>query len=448
MLRNMERQEPQGEETHAPAPHYGQYHGHQNYLGPAQYQPPPPYNDRLVHAQQIASNNARREALRLDAMLAASRHGTPAGTPATAPIQRALAEDLYTARMSPASRIPVSVSSAGGLGSPYPVSSSASANISQELSLSRLAPSVYSHPNVQDPILKSPKSFYQDPQVIVPNRGFNISSSGAYFDTSATSISRPSVSSVDSLQSQNDLIAKLTREMKMNGGLSGGSDVESSGSTSTLNNPSATAEKIAALQLQAKISDIHNVSTGSNISAISALNKTSQSLDPDTSKLLESQHKDPPPYESPKKDETKVSKQQEMRKPSLGKPDNLPLLSSLTQSDLSGQIATAVTSNGKELGSPDVPHYTQEMMEIIIGENRDLKHHLDISKRKIMKLDNLEKEMMKIHEAYTALKEHSEKRELLEKSARAKLQAEVLSLSEVNKELKERHEAIMAQVSR
>jgi len=447
VLRNMERQEPQGEETHAPAPHYGQYH-HQNYLGPAQYQPPPPYNQeaRLVHAQQIASNNARREALRLDAMLAASRHGTPAGTPA--PIQqRILAEDLYNARMSPAaSRIPVSVS-ATGVGSPYPVSSSsASATISQELSLSRLAPSVYSHPNVQDPILKSPKSFYQDPQVIVPNRGFNISSSGAYFDTSATSVSRPAVSSVDSLQSQNDLIAKLTREMKMNGGLSGGSDVESSGSTSTLNNPSATAEKIAALQLQAKISDIHNVSTGSNISTISGLNKTSQSLDPDTSKLLESQHKDPPPYESPKKDEIKVSKQQEMRKPSLGKPDNLPLLSSLTQSDLSGQIATAVTSNGKELGSPDVPHYTQEMMEIIIGENRDLKHHLDISKRKILKLDNLEKEMMKIHEAYTALKEHSEKRELLEKSARAKLQAEVLSLTEVNKELKERHEAIMAQM--
>merc|ERR1719182_105144 len=75
--------------------------------------------------------------------------------------------------------------------------------------LSRLAPSVYSHPNVQDPILKSPKSFYQDPQVIVPNRGFNISSSGAYFDTSAISRSQPS--SQNDLQSQNDLIAKLTR---------------------------------------------------------------------------------------------------------------------------------------------------------------------------------------------------------------------------------------------
>ena len=85
--------------------------------------------------------------------------------------------------------------------------------------------------------------------------------------------------------------------MKMNGGLSGGSDVESSGSTSTLNNPNATAEKIAALQLQAKL-DSHNVSGSSNTSA---LNKSS----------LESHHKDPPPYESPKKEDGKVMKQQQ-----------------------------------------------------------------------------------------------------------------------------------------
>ena len=444
----MERQEPQGEETHHPVPHYGQYGQYLAAAGggsvPAQYHPPPPYNnDRLV-AQQIASNNAKREALRLDAMLAASRHSTPVGTPApgvTAALQRTLADDLYTARLSAASRLPVSSAAAM-----YQTAASTAAP-AQEHNLSRLAPSVYSHPNVQDPILKSPKSFYQDPQVIVPNRGFNISSSGAYFDTSA--ISRPPVSAGD-LQSQNDLIAKLTREMKMNGGLSGGSDVESSGSTSTLNNPSATAEKIAALQLQAKLTDIHNISNGSsNISGISLQN--SQSLD--TSKILESHQKDPPPYESPKKDDSIIAKQ-EMRKPSLGKPDNLPLLS-CTKPDLSEQIGASVTSNGKDntgsavpnLGSPDAPHYTQEMMEIIIGENRELKHHLDISKRKIMKLDNLEKEMMKIHEAYSALKEHSEKREILEKSARSKLQAELLNLTEANKELKERHEAIMAQVS-
>ena len=77
----MERQEPQGEEQRVAAPHYG-HHPHGHALG--QYQPPPPYHDRLA-AQQIASNNIRREALRLDAMLALSRHSTPAGTPAPGP---------------------------------------------------------------------------------------------------------------------------------------------------------------------------------------------------------------------------------------------------------------------------------------------------------------------------------------------------------------------------
>jgi hypothetical protein len=43
-------------------------------------------------------------------------------------------------------------------------------------------------------------------------------------------------------------------------------------------------------------------------------------------------------------------------------------------------------------------------------------------------------------------REHSDKRELLEKSARAKLQAEVLNLQEINREIRERHDSVMAQV--
>ena len=388
MLRNMERQEPQGEETQQlPVSHY------------PQYQPPPPYTDRLA-AQQLASNTARREALRLDAMIAASRQGTPMGSPGQG---LARPEDLYRVARLPSQHQLQAVAS----------------GVSGELNLSRLAPSVYSHPSVQDPILKSPKTFYQDPQVIIPNRGFNISSSGAYFDTSAISSKQAA-----ELQTQNDIIAKLTREMKMtgglSGGLSGGSDVESSGSTSTLNNPSATAEKIASLALQANMSGL-----GIKASQILEQNKLT----------------DPPPYESPKKEESKAAKQQEMRKTSLGKPDNLPLIS------CTDSPANNAAANSTNLASPDAPHYTQEMIDIIIGENRELKHQLDISKRKSLKLDTLEKEMMKIHEAYSALKEHSEKRELLEKSARAKLQSEVLNLTESNKDMKDRHEAIMAQVS-
>lgn len=441
VLRNMERQEPQGEETHHPAPHYGQTY--QSYMGGPSYHPPPPYNDRLV-AQQLVSNNARREALRLDAMIQASRQGTPAGTPGPA-LHRMTAEDLYSVRMSAASRL------AHQTNTPpiqaYHQAITSNVAMTQEHSLSRLAPSVYSHPNVQDPILKSPKSFYQDPQVIMPKRGFNVSSSGAYFDTSANYVKQPS-----DLPTQNDIIAQLTREMKMNGGLSGGSDVESSGSTSTLNNPTATAEKIAALALQAKLNTtIPNGNNGANTPGMNMkTSASSQSMD--QSKHLESQTKPPPPYNynQPEPKEEVKAKQSEMRKSSIGKPDNLPLLS-CSQPDIPIHPTNLGNGNNNQqnsnnLGSPDAPQYTQEMIDIITNENRELKHQLDMHKRKIMKLDNLEKEMMKIHEAYQALKEHSEKRELLEKSARAKLQGEIVNLGDVNKELKERHDAIMAQM--
>lgn len=301
---------------------------------------------------------------------------------------------------------------------------------------------MYSHPTVTDPLLKSPKSFYQDPSVLGPKKGFNVSSSGAYFDTSA-------VSKESELQVQNDIIAQLTREMRLNnnGHLSGGSDVESSGSTSTLNNPAATADRIAALALQAK-----HTAGGSSIPVPVAK----------PAKPSESQGKNPPPpqYSPTKgynfnvsKDSASKLKLPEARKMSVpnssghnpGKPDNLPLLS-CSHPDL----ATLSAGEGRKapvLGSPDAPPYTQEMVDILTTENRELKGELETSRRKINRLDNLEKEMMKIHEAYQALREHSEKREILEKSARTKLQAEILNLQEINKEIRDRHDAVMSQVT-
>ena len=52
LLRNMERQEPQGEETHHPVPHFGQF-THAQY----QYHPPPPYTDRLDKYTNSTSEN-------------------------------------------------------------------------------------------------------------------------------------------------------------------------------------------------------------------------------------------------------------------------------------------------------------------------------------------------------------------------------------------------------
>jgi len=328
-------------------------------------------------------------------------------------------------------------------------------NVLQESNLSRLAPSVYSHPTVTDPLLKSPKSFYQDPSVLIPKKGFNVSSSGAYFDTSA-------VSKESELQAQNDIIAQLTREMRLNNGgghLSGGSDVESSGSTSTLNNPAATAERIAALAFQAK----HNVSSSNIPVPISA--KPSKSTSESQSKPGKSLP--PPQYSSPVRGtdlnlskESVKSRLAEPRKMSVpstslsvnaGKPDNLPLLS-CSQPDLTSllpsQSKPGTSTPATLLNSPEtVPGpLSQENYDIVCSENRDLKVEVETMRRKIHRLDNLEKEMMKIHEAYQALREHSEKRELLEKSARTKLQAEILNHQEINKEIRERHEAVMAQI--
>lgn len=58
----------------------------------------------------------------------------------------------------------------------------------------------------------------------------------------------------------------------------------------------------------------------------------------------------------------------------------------------------------------------------------------------------VEEEMSKIQDAYQNLLKHSEKREALEKAARQKLQNVIINLTEVNKEVTERHEAVMGQL--
>merc|ERR1719234_1765570 len=358
-------------------------------------------------------------------------------TPAPAPLHRLNAEEMYGVRMSSAAGNRMVHQSQPSQSSAVSYHTTTAMVTAPDHNLSRLAPSVYSHPNVQDPILQSPKSFYKDPSVLMPKKGFTQSSSGAYFDTSAISRHQPS-----DLQAQNDIIAQLTREMKMSGGLSGGSDVESSGSTSTLNNPAATAEKIAALALQAKLNtslpNTNNLASGVPKASPSHIGHNMDGIP----------NKPPPPYQSPHKQnlvgEQKLlasSASSSPRKASLthpGKPESLALLSTTHPNP--------EQEEAKALGSPDQPQYTQEMIDIITNENRELKNLVDQNKRKISKLDTLEKEMMKIHEAYQALKEHSEKREILEKSARAKLQGEIAALQQMNKELNERHEYIISQM--
>ena len=74
-----------------------------------------------------------------------------------------------------------------------------------------------------------------------------------------------------------------------------------------------------------------------------------------------------------------------------------------------------------------------QQIEQLRIENLELKSNIHEMLKKVAKVSILEQEMAKIHQAYQALLKHSEKRELLEKSARSKLQAVILSLSEANK---------------
>ena len=72
-------------------------------------------------------------------------------------------------------------------------------------------------------------------------------------------------------------------------------------------------------------------------------------------------------------------------------------------------------------------------IETLKAENDRLRGQLSDYSKKIDRVGILEQEMAKIHQAYQSLLKHSEKREMLEKSARAKLQAVIINLSDANK---------------
>ena len=98
------------------------------------------------------------------------------------------------------------------------------------------------------------------------------------------------------------------------------------------------------------------------------------------------------------------------------------------------------------LQHPQQPMPNRDQLEALRLENAELRSNVSEMVKKIGKVNTLEQEMAKIHQAYQALLKHSEKREALEKSARAKLQSVIVNLSEANKEVTERHEAVMAQL--
>jgi hypothetical protein len=107
-------------------------------------------------------------------------------------------------------------------------------------------------------------------------------------------------------------------------------------------------------------------------------------------------------------------------------------------SDLKSQIS--LQQNAATAAPPSVTPTNQptsaidlHQIETLKAENDRLKGQLNEFGKKIQRVGSLEQEMAKIHQAYQSLLKHSEKREMLEKSARGKLQAVIINLSDANK---------------
>ncbi|XP_065204499.1 uncharacterized protein LOC135834506 isoform X2 [Planococcus citri] len=77
------------------------------------------------------------------------------------------------------------------------------------------------------------------------------------------------------------------------------------------------------------------------------------------------------------------------------------------------------------------------MMENLIQENNNLKLELEACYQNVAKSTKLEQEVGKVHRAHEDLVESCERRERLERTARAKLQAEIRRLQDANRSLRD-----------
>ncbi|XP_051874800.1 angiomotin-like 2a [Pristis pectinata] len=80
----------------------------------------------------------------------------------------------------------------------------------------------------------------------------------------------------------------------------------------------------------------------------------------------------------------------------------------------------------------------QQMVEMLLKENENLKKELDGHTEKSVKIQKLEKEIQRISEAYDNLMKASSKRETLEKTMRNKMEGEIRRLHDFNRDLREK----------
>lgn len=292
-----------------------------------------------------------------------------------------------------------------------------------DMMMAKLNPSVYSHPmTVQDPLLATTPSRGLSYLGRKPN--IDMTSSGAYFDPKAVS----KLSSTDP-SSQSDIIAQLTREMKLqsSGLFSGSSDVSSSGgSTNALNVSSSSTSAVITASLTDKLAHLQGSSLlgspmksvrsslvpnsmvdtptrhtgmrnnyGGSDSSFTSTELTGSTASATKTSLSIGSTTTGRRYSNPPKLATDAS-DAPIASPRLGKkaaPDNLVLLSR-SQPDLFTGIDGTGTSPTK--GSPD--HSDHRRLDTIQAENKQLRVELQDMAKKVSKVTTLEQEMTKIHQ--------------------------------------------------
>jgi hypothetical protein len=317
--------------------------------------------------------------------------------------------------------------------------------------MSKLTPSVYSHahPSVQDPVLN--------------RRGqLEMTSSGAFFDPRAVSKQTQPRSGGDLTSiSNSDIIAKLTKEM-----MSSSEAVSSNYSTGSVNQlnqqpPAAAASnslreqqnvinklnlspaKSAASGYKSELAEIELAALRSSVAASKkaavAANSSRLSLvgtnimdkTINNSEKNNSLSRSQPDLFNATSERNDPELEIEMRK----KSENSPVYANtVTASTAAASIAA---SSEVVVATSQMSAFELHQMESYKAENDKLKDKISEFNKKISRVANLEQEMAKIHQAYQNLLKHSEKREYLEKSARAKLQAVIISLSDANKVCKD-----------
>ncbi|KAH1021678.1 hypothetical protein HUJ04_011163 [Dendroctonus ponderosae] len=89
---------------------------------------------------------------------------------------------------------------------------------------------------------------------------------------------------------------------------------------------------------------------------------------------------------------------------------------------------------------------SSEMVEILIKENSALKHELENCYQRVEKTHKLEQEILKIHKSQEEIVQSCERRERLERAARARLQADSRRYQELNRALREQVDLLSTQV--